>query len=288
MDKVRYVNRQKTVPPSETGNCGEYRSEKRREKLPSGSECSRRTRFTLIELLIVIAIIAILAAMLLPALNQARERGESIKCVNNLKQLGLGISMYTAANDDFLPPIYQGTLTSGNSAQTWTRLLLGLNAGETGKVIGDYAAIYNYICPSMKAMDARATTTSNWWVIQPHYGANVWLYGMKNNNATNGANASVKISRLKNPSIKLYLADTWDYDSWLNGKKGSGYYRWKANATASSGWGRLAARHLGSLNMHHVDGHVRSYRVKSVDYPWETDPFNYNNTDNYPYIRFDY
>ena len=71
----------------------------------------KRSRFTLIELLVVIAIIAILAAILLPALNSARERGRAASCINNLKQIGSGIAMYTADNDGVIPLRYKSTYT---------------------------------------------------------------------------------------------------------------------------------------------------------------------------------
>ncbi len=74
--------------------------------------------FTLIELLVVIAIIAILAALLLPTLAKAKERGQRIQCLSNLKQLQAGWHLYLIDNHDFMPP-NPGNGTAGSPPGCW-------------------------------------------------------------------------------------------------------------------------------------------------------------------------
>ena len=102
---------------------------------PARQEPSRaqRSAFTLIELLVVIAIIAILAAMLLPALGNARMRAKNIHCMNNFKQLMTACFMYVSDNRDLFPPnpdsSYSGTAGCNWVSGNQTGWMPNVNAG---------------------------------------------------------------------------------------------------------------------------------------------------------------
>ncbi len=166
--------------------------------------------FTLVELLVVIAIIGILVALLLPAVQAAREAARRTQCINNLKQIGLGLSNFESSSKMFPTQIapYQEVKGVDGNGQSWMVAILpfveeqalfdSINPdGQMAKSLGmirpeNYPAIRTsvdiYFCPSdeakgrniydtWKALGIEFATTNYAGVIGPHNLGNASIFG---------------------------------------------------------------------------------------------------------------
>ena len=114
--------------------------------------------FTLIELLVVIAIIAILAAMLLPALNQAKDTAKAITCMNQLKQCGLATYYYADSDDGRVPPMDS---TSGGPTHAVPWLLSYYYAGVAQERDRPGAMILWFVPPAASPFPQAGVSTSH-------------------------------------------------------------------------------------------------------------------------------